>query len=197
MHTTFRKPRARLTIRGSLSGRREGGDRQLVELLSFGVLQRKSPLNRSLAFIASAVLCLAVYFAAQRFTASRQWMARFEDQIHSQKTVKLSDLVDFEWEEVFVLQSYDLTLPLRRRVFGNDIDGYSWEGNHRYWTILYRQKTGSVLAIQMDTKSWSLNQNSLASSSSKSAKLSLVVPGQNDFDGCRVVRSSPCIKFQE
>jgi hypothetical protein len=146
----------------------------------------KRPAVRLIVLGAAILGVFLLAFVVRPFAQSALWHQRFEDAINRNQEVRLGDLVDFEWDKVFLVRAYDLaTFPLRREIFGSEqVYTFSWSEDPRYWTIIYRRAGTSPFIIKMNRPEWGLSRRARLWTTDTSAKLRLVIPGTQDATDC-------------
>jgi hypothetical protein len=127
------------------------------------------------------LLILGIAFSLGYFAylyKENQWHYRFEAQMQKYKQAQLADLVDFQWDEVFVMGSYDLTVPIEHKIFGSTSRfwRYRWNKDPNYWTVIYRRPNAEPFVIRMNNAIWSLPRRGYRWSSDKSVTLRWVEP---------------------
>ncbi len=137
------------------------------------------------ALLVGAVLglALAVYWISLDNWSASAWRDRFEKSISEKGEVKLADLVEFEWDKIFVLRPYDLTLSMKIEIFGSDKDLW-WTNDQRFWTVIYRRPMRSPFVIRMCYLDWFLHRRSGRWSSDTTARFELIMPYSTEYEGC-------------
>jgi hypothetical protein len=135
--------------------------------------------------IAGVIALGSVAFWCDCCAAAESWQSRFEAAMTKDGKVRLADLVDFDWDAVYLLESYDLDQPMSERIFGSaNAGGYWWDGMQRYWTIIYHRPSHEPLIIRMSISDWYLTRTSRRGTREKSVSLRVIAPGDPKWPDC-------------
>jgi hypothetical protein len=149
----------------------------------------------ALALVSSFVLApAAVFWFTDIPVLSRAhiaWMDRFERDITESEEVSLGDLVTFEWEKIYLIQTYDpLDTSRREKLFPT---GYKflfwWEHRRPYWTIAYQRPHRTPFLVRMEANRWYLRNMTNLWTTDRLAKLTLVKPNTVESTYCGGERS--------
>jgi len=125
---------------------------------------------------------LYLYFTMDSFGSS-SWRHRLEAELNRHSEVRFADLVDFDWDKVFLIGAYDLTYPMRLEIFGADVT-LEWANAQEYLTVIYRRPRNKPFIVKMDYSKWSLRPGFPLQTSDKEAKLKAITQSSPDYLDC-------------
>ena len=115
------------------------------------------------------------------------WQHRFERELRENGEVKLGSLVDFEWNKIHFLESYDtLGAEKESQLFTKNIlaPPFWWQTNERYWTIAYQRPNNSPFLIRLRKSEWHLRRLTKGATTDRHAKLRLIKQDSSEAKTC-------------
>lgn len=94
-----------------------------------------------------------LYFAIDVVDAYK-FKTRLKKQLQSKEIVYVSNLVDFEWKRIYVINAYSFSdfenqEKKQNRQVRLDYILWLWDANEDYWTVAFIKQDGRVLLIRM------------------------------------------------
>jgi hypothetical protein len=148
-------------IRPILAGQNRRG---IPTHLNSDTVMQSSKISRSKVFSLIALLFLVIvaaiifFFDETEFSLAKiSWRHRFERALQDKGEVKLSELVDFKWNKIYLIRSYDfLNIQQEAELFPqeNSLDPFWWYHDDRYWTIAYQRPGRPPFLIRIRVNEW-------------------------------------------
>jgi hypothetical protein len=138
-------------------------------------------LSKSLFFLLIILPLIAgigvgiFFFAETDFSLAKiSWYRHFERDLQEKGEIKLGELVSFEWDKIYLIESYD-TLGTEREAElfpqQNLFDPFWWRYNNRYWTIAYQRPAKPPFLIRIAIGEWYLRNMTNGLTTDPNAKL--------------------------
>jgi hypothetical protein len=163
--------------------RRAGGTRSMkclagatMRRFAFSKLKFTHVLMLGLAALAAWIF----FFGETSFSRSQlSWQSRFERELETNGEVSLGALVSFEWDKIYLLQTYDLLNTEQERYLFPVPDwsyrfSFWWEHSSPFWTIAYQRPGRSPFLVRMRMGNWYLRNETNLATTDPNAKLKLV-----------------------
>jgi hypothetical protein len=115
------------------------------------------------------------------------WHYRFKGELLGHGEVRLGSLVNFAWDKIYFLESYDpLTPEQQKQLFPkiNSLEFTWWGDNQNYWTIAYQRPGRAPFLVRLSSKDWDLRRLTHLWTNDQGAKLRLVQPNTVEATYC-------------
>jgi hypothetical protein len=118
--------------------------------------------------------------------AMMSWHHRFERALQEKNEVRLGELVNFQWDRIYLLLPYSyLTQEQEAQLFPTSSwDFWWWQVNEGYWTIAYQRPARQPFLVRMSIKEWNLRKLTNQWTTDRDAKLRLVPSNTIEFSYC-------------
>jgi hypothetical protein len=115
------------------------------------------------------------------------WQRKFKHDLTEKGEVRLADLVNFQWERIYIIDPYEQMFPDdNAHIFPktSSLDPFWWKNIPDYWTIAYTRPNRPPFLIKIETKEWGTSNWKHHMSSDHNAKLRLITPKTIEATWC-------------
>lgn len=128
------------------------------------------------------------FFAETDLSLSKiSWRHRFEHDLKEKGEVRLGELVTFNWNKIYFIESYSpLNSQQEAELFPREnlLDPFWWSYDRRYWTIAYQRPGRAPFLIRVRNDELYLRKRTNLSTTDPEAKLRLVPPNTIETTYC-------------